>query len=194
MVQEDWGCDYSHETSGLVFDKLDVVSYTLTNTKNGYVKMEMKSEEAGADTAYSRWYASNKGEFNAKRRKRYKEDKKYRFKAMKNASVYRKSGPENVMTRLLFREYNGQRVQVFRISTVGEKIGRSVQAIRQWEKNGIIPKPLFGAGHRVYTEKQVTLLKLVVELSDKYRHSHAEYKKNMAVLTKHIGFEWGALK
>ncbi len=140
--------------------------------------------------AYRRWYAKNKAEFNKKRREKYKKDSNYREKAIANTHSYRERGPATVMEDSLYRELNGKNIEVFRISTVGQQIGRSVQAIRQWERSGIIPKPLFDGGHRMYTKKQITLMKRVVKASDKWRYRQEKYSQVMGDLSIVIHERW----
>lgn len=142
--------------------------------------------------AYRRWYEKNKDDFNAKRRDRYKNDEGYRKKALDSTHSYRAEGPRHPekVEHQMYREVEGELIEVFRISTVAGMIGRSVQAIRQWEKAGIIPKPIFGRGHRVYTRHQVALMHRVVAVSDRYRHKRAIYARKIATLKIKIEAEW----
>ena len=154
--------------------------------------MAPQVQEDAQKSAYRRWYEKNKEQFNAKRRQRYQEDDEYREKALENTRTYRSEGvrhPELADTPM-YREWNGELIEVFRISTVAEMIGRSVQAIRKWEKNEIIPKPYFGRGHRVYTANQIKLLKKVAAFSDKYRYNRAKYYAKLEKLVNEVYEKW----
>lgn len=109
-----------------------------------------------------RWYKQNKDEYNAKRRERYQADKEQREKARERAARYRAENPS--IERQLYREYNGKRVPVFSTGQVAQKLGRTPQMIRNWEKEGMIPESVFPDKHRLYTQKQVDLILALAEV------------------------------
>lgn len=109
-----------------------------------------------------RWYKQNKDEYNAKRRERYQADQEQREKARERAARYRAENPS--IERQLQREYNGNRVPVFSTGQVAQKLGRTPQMIRNWEKEGMIPESVFPDQHRLYTQKQVDLILALAEV------------------------------
>lgn len=118
-------------------------------------------------TAFQKWYAEHKEEFNRKRKERYKSDKKYRKAIIQRQEIYRENNPrESVQELKHYRNVNGSREEVFRLGAVSQMVGRSEQMIRKWEKDGKIPRPTVPGAHRYYTMSQVKLLIEFAELMD----------------------------
>lgn len=85
---------------------------------------------------HSRWYAQNKDSVNAKRRDRYKNDKKFREELLAS-----------------------KRSTNIRIGVVAKSLGVAVCTIQDWEAQGRIPMATrTGKGHRIYTQAQISLL------------------------------------
>lgn len=121
-------------------------------------------------TAYQKWYQTNKASFNEKRKKKYHSDPEVREKAISNAKKYRQENPRQNGEEQHYREVGGKVVEVFRITETANRIGRSVESIRSWEKKGWIPTPSIDSTHRYYTIKQIQLLKDFAEFIDQVRY------------------------
>lgn len=151
-------------------------------------KQRIAKEKREAKEKFDAWYAQNKEEYNRKRRERYANDVKYRKQAIESAERYRKEGPAAPKTRSKkFRKYKGVEVRVFTIGEAAKAVNRSTQTIRQWEKDKLIPRPVFkGTSHRLYTEHQI---KLLTEFADVVKNN---WKSPQVVLqaSKHVRSEW----
>jgi hypothetical protein len=119
--------------------------------------------------AYRKWYQKNREEFNRKRAEAYAADPEKRAAAQVKQKIYRDTKPRNPEPGQHFRLIKSQHVEVFRIGTVAEMIGRDEQTIRSWERKGYIPKPIVKSAHRFYTTKQVALMQEFGEISTAVR-------------------------
>jgi DNA-binding transcriptional MerR regulator len=132
---------------------------------------------------FQEWYAENGDQLNAKRRNRYKSDPDYRARVL---DANRKAREERrtvrlaekaeeqaaVKTKVAPRPYKiftmvvkGVSIKLFTIGGLAAVLGCSVQAIRLWEKRGILPEPAFFSkkGDRLYTAEQIETLRKVAE-------------------------------
>lgn len=149
--------------------------------------------ERPAKKSFKDWYADNKADLSAKRKARYHSDPEYRAKVKESALEARRKNPRvSTAGKSLFKQYKGQQIRVYRVGDVSALIGRKEQVIRQWERNGWIPKPIIGGvTHRYYTEDQVKLLREFAELIDQVRYS--PLSRNLAINTKSVEVwsKWG---
>lgn len=138
------------------------------------------------------WYDENKDERNAKRRAKYKSDKATRDKAKANAAANRAAGgPQNtdeVLQRV--NPVTGKLINVYRITAVADKVGRTAQVIRQWEGKGYVPEPSFDGVQRVYTHRQINLIKRIVKVFDKFRYRHRELQEHLDPVVETVFAEW----
>lgn len=150
----------------------------------------MSDKPAANTEAYRKWYASNKEQFNAKRRARYAANAQYRKKAINNSRQGRErtrpTGDEGALIRMV----GVNEVKVYRISSVSLQIGVPVPVIRAWERKGIIPNPSFGRGHRVYTKNQVKLMKKIAACVVKFKADKKELKEKLINLKPFIYEQW----
>ncbi len=149
-----------------------------------------KKKENNRKEAYKKWYAANKEQFNEDRRKRYKKDKSYRERALENTRTYRRCGTDKPLEEKMYRKFNDKKVEVFRISKASELVGRSIQTLRQWEAAGVIPYSVFDEGHRLYTKKQIALMKRVVTLYNKYRHNTKRFPVELEKMKVLVQNKW----
>lgn len=115
-----------------------------------------------------RWYAANREEYSALRRRRYKANPKLRAKARKAAAKYRRDRQRGLIQvrRTLSRTLNGVAVTVYTSGHVTDRIQCSPQVLRSWEERGWLPRPIFeGEKHRLYTAHQVGLIKLLADVA-----------------------------
>lgn len=127
------------------------------------------------------YYQKNKEEINAKRRERYKTNKAVR-EAAREASARTKEHEKERLDGRVPRTYQGKEVLCHRIGDVADKIGRTSFIIRWWEREGVIPPPIFEGEQRVYTEHQVHLLN---QLSQAIRNAEPS-KKDTAHVKKYM--------
>lgn len=147
-----------------------------------------KSEE---DDYFKEWYAENGDELNKSRKRRYADDPTYREKVLEqNREARKRRRQEQLIERKkensarkvrLDRSWKtrpmtltlegGQQVTVpgFTIGAVAQVLGCSVQAIRLWEKKGVLPATEFRyAGRdRLYTWEQIEVYRRVLVAQDK---------------------------
>jgi len=143
--------------------------------------------------AYRKWYEDHAEEFNKKRRQRYKEDKAYREDQKDCARVYREKGPTMIdrVGQQRVRFVDREAVTVYTMSVVAKMVGRTGQAIRNWESRGYIPKPTFIGKQRVYTKNQIDLIKQVSEVLDTYRYNPSQLGIEIKNLITKVHEEWG---
>ena len=134
---------------------------------------------------FQRWYADpkNRETLNKRRRKRYKEDKKYRAKQLASTRRWRRSNPDKVARP------TEKRATLF-IGEVAEQVGCDVQTIRSMEERGLIPEPTFGNIKRQYSPKQVKLIAGVRRVSEKFHYKDPRYKEAMDKAVQRAASEW----
>ena len=137
------------------------------------------AEKSGEGFSYQRWYEDNKSTFNKARRSRYHTDPGYRDKVLrwnresrqkKRASEEQEHRAEvqarrvvlptrrwKTETMMLRKGSTKVEERMFSIGALAEVLGRSIQVIRLWEREGVISKtPHRNAkGDRLYTAKQM---------------------------------------
>lgn len=126
-------------------------------------------------TQFKDWYKENHGEWNEQRRNRYKTDPKYKATVLERNRKHRnerkkeeqkKREGEREKQKLLQRPgwktfvniVDGEKVELVTIGAYAQALGVSVQAIRLWERNGVIPPPgtpRASGQQRVYTAEEV---------------------------------------
>lgn len=130
------------------------------------------SEES--KSRFGEWYEKNREELNKRRRERYAKDPSYRGKVLQRSKEFRdevrqstraeKQAEASAVLLLPTTKWKttegkvGRKTQtLFTIGALAAKLGCSVQALRLWERKGIIPKPdQRGAGeNRLYSYDQM---------------------------------------
>jgi len=139
---------------------------------------------ATADPNYHRdYYEANKEGINAKRRQRYADDPEYaakqraaararherlkaegtprkrKKKAKVDPAASKSRRQEAVWTRKMSIVVGGRNLAVtmHTLGYLADRLGRSIQGLRQWETAGILPKAMYrdNAKRRLYTSYQV---------------------------------------
>lgn len=122
------------------------------------------------------WYVENRDDYLKRQREKYHADPKFRAKAIDRASksndrrdeYWKKSGwhREPVTMEILM---GGKKVvrQIVPISWVADAVGRQVQLLRHWEKNGTLPHTPYrirraGREYRFYTAEMLEAVRNVV--------------------------------
>lgn len=103
-----------------------------------------------------KWYGENREDYNKLRRERYAANEDQREKARDRAARYREEKAQ--ITRQLFRDFNGNRVEVFSTGQVAARLDRTPQMLRNWERADMIPPSSFPDKHRLYTQKQADMI------------------------------------
>jgi DNA-binding transcriptional MerR regulator len=146
--------------------------------------------EEGFD--FKNWYGENGEKLNKDRRNRYKTDPEYRARVLAQNKVSRekrrkataeqkaaerearkfkaKAEPWKTV-EMTVKDKNGKAVEVtvFTIGALAATLGVSVQAVRLWERQGVIPKtPLrSGKGDRLYTVEQLEMMQELLKKQGK---------------------------
>ena len=112
--------------------------------------------------SFKDWYDKNKEDFNRQRRLRYRVDHRDREARLRDAkSSYERNRPPTVgQDRRVIRADGRRFLSIGRLS---ELLNRSVQTVREYHYNGVIPDVTHvdSRGWRLYTPYQVRLLQEV---------------------------------
>lgn len=139
-------------------------------------KPKPKPESKTKPQAWKTWYAGNKDDYLERQREKYHSDPKFRAKAIKRASqsndrrdeYWKKSGFHRQAVTMEIQIGGKKDVrQLFPISWVADAIGRQVQLLRHWERNGTLPQTPYrisraGREYRFYTAEMMGAVKNVV--------------------------------
>jgi DNA-binding transcriptional regulator YiaG len=112
--------------------------------------------ERSRSSSFGAWYETNADDFNEKRRKRYQSDPVFRAIAQARAKGYRQRMSDSIPD---------QRDGLNTSARVAYYLGISPQTLRNWEARYLIPKARYGNSHRLYTDRQMELLKAMTECS-----------------------------
>ncbi len=116
----------------------------------------------------SSWYDRNSVDFNKRRRDRYKNEPDYKAKRLAENETYRETHQvEKEKSHVCNIEIDGVifSANLYTIGTLAEMLKCSAQAIRNWEKEGVIFKtPLRDdLGVRLYTQEMISDLFTVLK-------------------------------
>lgn len=133
-----------------------------------------KETAEGAERPFKVWYDKNHEGWNEKRRDRYATDPDYRATVLERNRKHRsarklatqKEREEKRKAQLYapkpgFKQFvtviDGKKVTQFTIGAYAQRLGVSVQAVRLWERNGVIAGPTMRASgnQRVYTFQEI---------------------------------------
>lgn len=143
------------------------------------------------------WYAANGRRLNTTRRDRYSTDPAYRDKVLlQNREARKKKRAENKKERLAKKEalkvrpsrawravsveVNGKLVKMFTIGAVAKALDCSVQALRLWERKGVLTETphRYSKGDRLYTLGQIERLR--VSLTEQGRIGQGKVRVKVA--------------
>lgn len=121
---------------------------------------------------YKDWYEENREELLARRRATYRSNPEYREKRIEDAKErYRRTRRHREIEdrRVIQREDE----QFYSIGRLGEIIDRSIQTIREYHRNDVIPAPTHfdSRGWRLYSISQVELLRRTFAAFDRSEFS-----------------------
>jgi DNA-binding transcriptional MerR regulator len=131
-----------------------------------------------SEDRWKEWYGENRDEWNKRRRERYAKDPNYRGTVLKRSKEFRETQRESERDerrreqeavkmrpvdhfKTSVEKVNGKNRAFFTIGKLAKELNVSVQALRLWEKKGVIPAAAKrSAGqNRLYTAEQITLIK-----------------------------------
>lgn len=115
---------------------------------------------------YQEWYEQNKQRLSAKRKKLYAEDPEYRRRALEASR--RKARGERIPLRPPDAQIS------FAEATARISVGLST--LREWRRKKLFPEPKYHNRALWFTDKQVLLLKRLLELR-KYRNRSKKIKQ-----------------
>jgi len=132
--------------------------------------------------SFTQWYETNKEEFNSQRQVRYKTDKEYRDKQRGYARLWRKRHAHIVKPK--------PKKTLWSISELASGIGCSVEVLRVYERQGLIPSASVDGKHRRYTAKQIELVRVLFEYRQATNYHELGYKKELDKIVAGIKKEW----
>jgi hypothetical protein len=130
-----------------------------------------KSKRRKKRSRYQLWYDDNSDELLAKRRKKYKRNKKYREAHVQRVRRnYWNNRPTTIAKSIrrkvkpsLFILVNDEEIPAYGIVDVAKLFGRTTRTIVGWIKTNVLPKPINHSTQRrsvrVYTEKEFALIR-----------------------------------
>jgi hypothetical protein len=118
---------------------------------------------------YKKWYTENKERLLSERKEKYHSDPEYRRRRIREASesyYRRRQEPKEIADRRLIQTTSGG--EFFSIGKVSDLIGKKIQTIREYHRNGVIPQPQYSntRGWRLYSRRQAELLMRVFSAFD----------------------------
>jgi hypothetical protein len=136
---------------------------------------------------FKKWYEENKEQIAAKRRRRYRNDPKYRRKCIEQARKNReKTQPEKYPTLDPSRVLIGGKVY-FTVRGLAHVLEKSRNSVYYWIRSGFLPPPqsVDGSNTRYYTAAQVVMIREGLrEHLDKKRLSPSDIQSFKAYISE----------
>jgi len=134
-----------------------------------------------AYATFKEWYEDNRERLSVKRKAKYRNDPEYRRKALERARRYYKLKRKKMVPadRRLVVAPDGSRYLT--IGKLSKLINRSIQTIRAYHRQGVIPnvRHTDGRGWRLYTPGQAALLRKVFRAFDEGKLGSLEQVKRV---------------
>jgi hypothetical protein len=130
-----------------------------------------KKSKRKKKTRYQEWYDEHSDELLARRRKKYKRNKKYRVAHVQRVRRnYWNNRPTTIAKSIrrkvkpsLFILVNDEEIPAYGIVDVAKLFGRTTRTIVGWIKTNVLPEPIYHSiqrrSVRVYTEKEFALIR-----------------------------------
>ena len=96
----------------------------------------------------------NRDAINRRKRERYAIDPEYRLKVIADNKARKDPVQDNSC-----REINGETVLTYTVAQAAAMLGVTTQAIRLWIKNKDVPTPLFNGRPKLFTGRQIGLMR-----------------------------------
>lgn len=163
---------------------------------------------------FKQWYNANGKQLNEKRQARYNSDPEYRQKVLasnaesrekrrksgkKVAAKKRKPKTDPKPYKVVEAVVDGSKAKLFTIGLLAKELGCSIQAIRLWERNGVIPEaPLRSgsgvAGDRLYTDAAVKIIKEVLLAQGRISRNRSKDRPTIRALTRYVRYADGRVE
>jgi hypothetical protein len=135
---------------------------------------------------FQQWYAANKHLLALRRKRRYRLDPEYRAKRLAYWRKHQKHAQVLQNRRKKWKTaHNGKRYKAFDISEAKVLVGKSRDAIRWWEKKGIIPCAIFPMTRRHYTMNQISMMRELMCIFWRAKAKHLNNPKVKDALAVH---------
>jgi DNA-binding transcriptional MerR regulator len=167
--------------------------------------------------SFREWYELNGKRLNAQRKSRYHTDPEYRARVLRTNQESRakhkeetqaerreerkaiKLRPQEKRFKTVSAEVDGVTETLFTIGALAKALGCSIQAIRLWERQGVIPPtPLRtgkgASGDRLYTEAMVSEIRTILLAQGRLRNQAVKEKPKDRALLRYIRLDNGTVK
>ena len=138
----------------------------------------VEDEEAEARRQYQAgWWQRNGVLKRQARRERYQNDPEYRQQCIARAEAYRQRrideghSHKDVQGRQLTVQVGSERLPAFTATTLARQLGRTLQAINNWQNRGMLPDtPIHSdGGARLYTQAMMDVVEEALNECDNRR-------------------------
>lgn len=167
--------------------------------------------------SFKEWYELNGKRLNAQRKAKYHGDPEYRARVLRTNQESRAKLKESTQAerkeekkaiklraqekrfKTVVAEVDGVTETLFTIGALAKALGCSIQAIRLWERQGVIPPtPLRtgkgSSGDRLYTEAMVSEIRTILLAQGRLRSQAVKEKPKDRALLRYIRLSNGAIK
>ena len=165
--------------------------------------------------SFVEWYRVNSKRLNEQRKARYHTDASYRQKVLETNQKSREARKRSTGSSKLKRskkaksdekrwktvpaDIDGVTETLFTIGALAEALGCSIQAIRLWERQGIIPSTPFRSGKgrsgdRLYTKELVETIRSVLRAQGRLRSADSKERSEVRELFRFVRFRDGRTK
>lgn len=163
--------------------------------------------------SFSDWYKLHGARLNEKRKQRYHSDPEYRKKVLETNQQSRKqrkladdapAKPPRVKKEVerwktVTVSINGIEVELYTVGALAEALGCSIQAIRLWERQGVIPPSTVRSGKgengdRLYSKDEIEEIRKILEAQGRLRREGEKPSVESRPLTRFVRFPDGSVK
>lgn len=173
--------------------------------------IEQQPPESDKDK-FQQWYAKHGDSWNERRRSRYSDDPAYREKVLERNRQHRqeKRAEQKVQTaketsarkgavRRRWKSVTLDGVEYYTIGSLAERLGVSVQAVRLWERQGLIKPPVqrFTAserGPRIYTLEEIEQIRAQLKSQKRLPEPGARNAGGVRAYEREVVYAGGKVK